>query len=285
MYVTLEPCVHWGRTPPCVEAIKRAEIERLVVAVTDPDPRVHGAGLDELARSGIKVELGCREPEAADLLMPYFKQRLIGLPYVHGKVAMTVDAKVADSGGVSKWITGPSARESSHLIRESVQAVVVGSRTYLIDQPSLDARFSRRRARRQPERWVMSRSGDLNLREGFSLYGGEPRQFLIDRAADGVLSLLVEGGPTLIGSFLADQLIDQLELFIAPAVMGGPGLEAFAFREVTSLADLVRGRFGQIKRVGEDLWISLLTPEGLHFRSQVAGWLEEQKTRFDSRAS
>jgi len=140
LYVTLEPCAHWGRTPPCVDAILAAGLSRCVVALRDPDPRVDGRGLRRLRAAGVKVELGLLAAEAGEQLAAYRRAQVTGRPRVTWKVASSLDGRIADARGRSKWITGESARADVHRLRSASDAIVVGAGTARADDPQLTAR-------------------------------------------------------------------------------------------------------------------------------------------------
>ncbi|MFZ5831242.1 MAG: bifunctional diaminohydroxyphosphoribosylaminopyrimidine deaminase/5-amino-6-(5-phosphoribosylamino)uracil reductase RibD, partial [Planctomycetota bacterium] len=140
MFVTLEPCCHFGKTPPCTRAVVDAGIRRVVVAIGDPFPAVAGGGLAELRAAGIETTIGVLEAEAAELVAPYLKLLRTGLPWVIAKWAMTLDGKIATHTGVSRWISGPESRAVVHRLRGRVDAIVVGRQTAAIDDPQLTAR-------------------------------------------------------------------------------------------------------------------------------------------------
>ncbi len=156
LYVTLEPCCHFGRTPPCTSALIEADVTSVVVAIDDPNPRVAGGGLTRLREAGISVALGDGAAEAQDILLPFFKHITSGLPYVTAKWAMSLDGKIATTSGDSRWISGPQAREWVHQLRDEVDAIVVGLGTVLADDPALTVRLTdgeSRRAERPGKPW------------------------------------------------------------------------------------------------------------------------------------
>ena len=153
MYVTLEPCLTWGRTPPCTEAIIKAGISRVLVATTDPNPSVSGKGIELLRNSGLQVELGLLDEEAKRMNESYIKFARTGLPFVTLKVAATIDGKIATGGGQSKWITEVEARDHVQSLRADADAILVGVGSILADDPSLTVRIGE--GERKPRRIVL----------------------------------------------------------------------------------------------------------------------------------
>lgn len=253
LYVTLEPCTHWGKTPPCVDAVLRSGVRRVVVAMEDPNPRVSGGGIRRLKRRGIRVETGVCEAEARRLNRAFVARALYGRPHVTLKAATSLDGRAATVTGESKWITGPEAREAGHRLRAGVDAIAIGAGTAAADRPSLISHGQGRHPIRvlfdsrlmTPVRgplfdraaptWVVttdrspaSRRRRL-MRRGVRLILAkkDPRgrvdisDALKRLSAFGVGTLLVEGGPTLAESFRAAGAIDSVAWFIAPMVLGG----------------------------------------------------------------
>ncbi|MGC9155844.1 MAG: bifunctional diaminohydroxyphosphoribosylaminopyrimidine deaminase/5-amino-6-(5-phosphoribosylamino)uracil reductase RibD [Ferrimicrobium sp.] len=220
MYVTLEPCSHHGRTPPCVDAIVAAGIRRVVASIVDPDPRVAGRGFLALRRAGVAVEVGVESTRSVQELIPYLVQRRLGRPWVRAKVAMTLDGRVADRTGASQWITSPAARDRGHELRAESQAVVVGAETMEADHPLLTARPGGGEASTQPERWVFAHRSLSYCTPGVQVSSAAPQEFLDDLGSRGVLSVLIEGGPTLQGSFFAEGLVDEVYVYLAPMIFG-----------------------------------------------------------------
>ncbi|WP_298209287.1 bifunctional diaminohydroxyphosphoribosylaminopyrimidine deaminase/5-amino-6-(5-phosphoribosylamino)uracil reductase RibD [Ferrimicrobium sp.] len=220
MYVTLEPCSHHGRTPPCVDAIVAAGIRRVVASIVDPDPRVAGRGFLALRRAGVEVEVGVESTEGVQELIPYLVQRRMRRPWVRAKVAMTLDGRVADRRGASQWITSPAARDRGHQLRAESQAIVVGAETMEADHPLLTARPGGVETTTQPERWVFARRSLSYCTPGVQVTAAAPQEFLDDLGSRGVLSVLIEGGPMLQGSFFAEGLVDEVYVYLAPMVFG-----------------------------------------------------------------
>ena len=263
-YVTLEPCCHWGRTPPCTDALIAAGIARVVVALRDPDPRVDGEGLQRLREAGIAVETGLLEEEARRVNAGFIKRLRAGLPLVTLKLATTLDGRIATRTGESQWITGPEARRMAHALRGSHDAVMAGSGTLLADDPALtcrlpgyarlptvrviaDARLRTPLGARlfhdDAPAWIATRPGHdpaalaaLEQRGAAFLDvppapggGLEPEALLRAIAARGITRLMVEGGAALAASLLRAGLVDRLAWFVAPSLIGGdgrPGLES-----------------------------------------------------------
>jgi len=273
MYVTLEPCVHQGRTPPCTKAVIAAGIARVVVAAVDPDSRVHGKGLAELAAAGLEVEVGLEAAAVLEELRSYAKHRLTGLPWVVAKAAITLDGKVADGEGRSKWITSELARRRTHELRRLVQAIVVGRGTMEADLPELSARVGDEVIGRQPERFVLARHQPSRLSEGVVVSDAEPEAFLRQRAAAGALSVLVEGGPTLIGAFLGERLVDELILVVAPRLFGDPRAPSWARAEPPfGLDDAPSFHLADLERLGDELLVAYRSLESCNF---VAGLVDD----------
>ena len=218
LYVTLEPCAHHGRTPPCVDAIVAAGVRRVVVGATDPNTVASG-GADRLREAGVEVEV-VDSPEARRQHEAWRTWVSLGRPFVTYKVAVTLDGRVTVPG--SRWISGEASRRLVHELRAASDAVAVGMGTVRLENPRLDARGVD--APRQPRRLAFGR-GPLPAGSELELLSGPLEGELRALAADGVQSLLLEGGPTLAGSFLREGLVDKLLLFVAPTLSGaGPPL-------------------------------------------------------------
>lgn len=287
LYLTLEPCTHQGRTPPCAEAVIEAGISLVVVATEDPDRRVAGRGVRALEDAGIPVERGVRDDEARKLNEAYFTHRLLGRPFVTYKAASSLDGRTAARDGTSKWITGEAARQDVQRMRAQSDAICVGIGTVLIDDPSLTARRVRVKppvrvvadssARTpidaavlegEPAPLVFTTAGaDSGLVEALRTAGAEvveagggPRvsigHMLETLAARGILSLLLEGGETLAGAFAEAELIDRYVFYVAPKLLGGDGTPGIlAGWSAKSIGDAVPLEIRSIKRVGEDVRI------------------------------
>ncbi len=282
MYVSLEPCNHHGRTPPCVDAILDAGIAEVHVAIADPNPSVAGGGAAALRDAGVKVVVGERAAEASTLLEAYLKWVTTGRPFVTAKFAMSLDGKTATRSGHSQWITGERARQHVHELRAASDAVMVGVGTVLADDPLLTAR-DRRGApmARQPLRVVVDSSARtppgarlfshpgpviIAAAESRTVAGAETVALpLPDGAVDlerlldhlgaerQVTSVLVEGGKTLLGSLFDLGLVDKVVAFVAPTIVGGDeAATAVGGRGAETMSDALRLERTKVRRFGRD---------------------------------
>ncbi|MBN2378652.1 bifunctional diaminohydroxyphosphoribosylaminopyrimidine deaminase/5-amino-6-(5-phosphoribosylamino)uracil reductase RibD [candidate division WOR-3 bacterium] len=250
LYVNLEPCVHFGRTPPCTEKIAKAKIRRVVIAVKDPDKLVNGKGIQQLRSSRIQVDVGLLEDEARTLNQAYFKHRETGLPFVILKLATTLDAKIATSEGDSQWITGEEARAFSHKLRAESGAVMVGVGTILKDDPELTVRLVPghnplkvvldTRLRTPPDARLFEQGKTLIFTNRDALserdrYDEKVSLTAVDLEEDGylnmvqvlrelgrrqVIQLLVEGGGKVASELLRQGLADRFICCINPSLLG-----------------------------------------------------------------
>ncbi len=258
MYVTLEPCNHHGRTPPCTELIIRHGMRRVVVAMTDPNPLVAGKGCDRIREDGIEVEVGLMEDAARKLNEAFIKHIVTGMPFLTLKLAVTLDGFIADSEGQSKWITGAEARKLVHGVRAESDAIMVGSGTVSADNPSLNVRDAEGEdplrvlidsklniapdARVLADGHAIIAATDTALSEKESALlaaGAEVWRFPSDNGRvplmpvlnklgeRGVMTVLCEGGAGLASSLIAEGLVDKLVMMIAPKVLGR-GVSAFS---------------------------------------------------------
>jgi diaminohydroxyphosphoribosylaminopyrimidine deaminase / 5-amino-6-(5-phosphoribosylamino)uracil reductase len=255
LYVTLEPCAHQGRTGPCVDAIIAAGVGRVVIGIEDPDPQVAGRGVARLRQAGIEVTEAILGEEIAAELAPYLTHRRTGRPWVTLKLAATLDGRTAAADGTSRWITGPEARQDVHRLRARHDAVLVGAGTVRADDPALTVRDA---SGRDPLRVVLgSAPPGAKVQPALELSGPLP-EVLDDLGRRGVLSVLVEGGPTVAWSFHAQGLVDRYVIYLAPALMGGSdGRPLLAGPGAATIADAWRGRLVGLERIGDDLRIEL----------------------------
>ena len=295
MYVTLEPCCHYGRTPPCTQAIIAAGIAEVHLAMLDANPLVSGRGKDELEREGIKVYLGEHEEEAKKVNEAYTKFITTGMPYVTAKFAVSLDGKIATRSGDSKWISGDEARKYVHNLRYTSDAIMAGVNTVLVDDPRLTARSCGGRggtARKQPLRVIVdgkgrtpltaqlfSEPGNTLLALGKFVTPEEKAAFaqvdaellelpseggLVDLgellkvlAERGITSVLVEGGGILLGSLFDGKLVDKVIAFITPIIIGGKEAKtAVSGKGVDKVVDSLKLRRVSLEKLGEDLMVS-----------------------------
>jgi diaminohydroxyphosphoribosylaminopyrimidine deaminase/5-amino-6-(5-phosphoribosylamino)uracil reductase len=292
LYVTLEPCAHHGRTPPCADAVAAAGIDRVVVAMPDPDSRVGGRGIERLRACGIAVDAGVLEEEARRLNEAYVLHRTLGRPFVTCKSAVTLDGRTAAADGTSQWITGAEARRDVHRLRSRSDAIAVGIGTVLADDPSLTVRgVPSRLAGPPPLRVVVDTGGRTPLRAQV-LSDEAPTLVVVSEDADpdtverlrwagadvlsvpsdggkivvpvmlaalgsrGIVSLLLEGGPRLAGGFVSAGCVDRFVFYVAPKLLGGPetsgAIEGWAAPSIGAAASL---EIESVRRLGDDLRI------------------------------
>ena len=256
LYVTLEPCMHHGRTPPCADAVIAAGVFRVVAAAGDPNPKTDGQGFERLRAAGLEVELpgGELERRARRQNEAYRTWIAKSRPFVTYKAAMTLDGRLAAAGGDARWISGEASRRLVHELRAASDAVAVGMGTVRAENPKLTARDVG--AVCQPRRLAFGH-GPLPKGSELELLSGPLVEELARLAEEGVQSLLLEGGPTLAGAFLRARLIDKLLLFVAPKLVGGDDAPPlFAGLSVRSLAEAVPVSGVEVTPVGEDLLLT-----------------------------
>jgi len=264
-WVTLEPCSHHGRTPPCADALVAAGVSRVVIALEDPDPKVAGQGAARLVEAGLDVTLGTCADAAADVLAPYLHHRRTGRPFVVLKLAASLDGRTAAPDGTSQWITGPTARADAHALRAESDAVVVGAGTVRADDPSLTVRDAPA-PRGDPVRVVLGTAPPGAKVHPCLERGGDLGPVLDELGSLGHLQVLVEGGATVAHAFHRAGLVDRYVLYLAPVLFGGddaPGL--FTGPGAPTLAAAARGRLRRVTPLGDDLRVDL-EPEPLQER-------------------
>jgi diaminohydroxyphosphoribosylaminopyrimidine deaminase/5-amino-6-(5-phosphoribosylamino)uracil reductase len=258
LYVTLEPCNHVGRTPPCTEAIIAAGVSRVVVGVQDPDTRVAGAGLERLRKAGLQVDVNVCVTEVSEQLAAYLHHRRTGRPFVLLKLAMTIDGFIAAKSGAGGWITGDVARRRVHELRAASDAILVGAGTVRADDPQLSVRDS---PGNSPRRIVLGRAPTGARVHPCTEWTGPLVDLLDTLGNEGVLQLMVEGGANVAAQFHAAGLIDRYVFHIAPAVMGGAdAVPAFAGDTAATLGDVWRGSLVSTQQLGDDVEV-VIAPE------------------------
>ncbi len=258
LYVTLEPCNHVGRTPPCTGVVLAAKVARVVVSCRDPNPHVTGGGVERLRAAGVQVDVGCREADGRRLIAPWTKFVTTGMPYVTLKQGLSLDGRIASRSGASKWVTGPEARARVHVLRAQNDAVVIGIGTALADDPRLTVRdapgpsplrvvFDTKlrlpltgqlvQSARDVPTWVVCTIDAPSLAEEQLVERGvevlrapasaegriDPIAALRMLAARGIVAAMIEGGAELAGSALAGGVVDELHAFIGPILLGPRG--------------------------------------------------------------
>jgi diaminohydroxyphosphoribosylaminopyrimidine deaminase/5-amino-6-(5-phosphoribosylamino)uracil reductase len=261
--VTLEPCNHHGRTPPCVDALLAAGVAKVAYAVDDPNPEAAG-GAARLAAAGVEVLAGVQaDAVIAGPLREWLHKQRTGLPHVTWKYATSIDGRSAAADGSSQWITSEAARADLHRRRAAADAIVVGTGTVLIDDPTLTARLpDGTLADRQPLRVVV---GERELSADANVLNGDSRTMVIRsrdpeevfKALADRTDVLLEGGPTLAGAFLRAGLIDRILAYVAPILLGGP-IAAVDDVGVANITGALRWRYDGVERIGPDLLLSLV---------------------------
>jgi diaminohydroxyphosphoribosylaminopyrimidine deaminase/5-amino-6-(5-phosphoribosylamino)uracil reductase len=289
LFVTLEPCTHQGRTPPCAPRVIEAGFTRVVIGTTDPNPAVDGRGVTALRDAGIEVETGVRRGDAERLIQTFSKYIRTKRPFVTAKIAVSLDGRAAAADGSSQWITGPTARRDSHRMRAGADAVLVGIGTVLRDDPQLTVRLRGYRGR-QPLRVVLDSSGRTptdaavlgpeaptlvvatdkatqDAEEALRARGAEvlrvpSRDGRVDLAAvlealghREVTHLLIEGGPTVIGDAVERSLADRYVFYVAPKLLGSGGPGAVAALVAPTISDARELRVESVRHIGADLRI------------------------------
>lgn len=294
MYVTLEPCPHYGRTPPCTQAIIDAGISEVHMALLDPNPVVSGCGLRRLSEKGIKTHIGMCEQQASEINEAYTKHITTGLPFVVAKFAMSLDGKIATKTGDSKWITKEETRKYAHALRHTADAIMVGVNTVVADDPRLTAKGCGGRGgtgKKQPLRLVIDSKGKVPLESRiFDPPGGvlvavvapfdsAKKQKLIEVGAEvvelparggsvdiiellkllgrrGIVTVLVEGGGKLLGSLFDHRLVDKVLAFISPIIIGGYEAVSVGGNGVDNIARALRLTRVDIKTFGDDVLVT-----------------------------
>ncbi len=295
IYVTLEPCCHHGKTPPCAEAIAQAGIKRVVVATTDPNPKVNGKGIEYLTKAGVTVEVGLLEDQARYENRGYFSHRTRHRAWCAAKIALSLDGKMANPESFSKWITCEAARKLAHTFRADHDGILVGGGTVRNDNPELTVRMTKGS---HPTRFILSPNFGIphgshlartvkevptyllttenSKPQGLDIDGLnvvtfpensdgriDPVQILQKLPRLGILSLMIEGGSQVLSSFMAAGMIDELFVVYAPSVIG-VGISPFESFKPESWDWKPRYTCSSIKRVGSDLAVQY-TREGYPF--------------------
>ncbi len=266
VYTTLEPCNHQGRTGPCTEALIEAGVARVVIGIEDPDPLVAGTGIARLRDAGIEVDVGVAAEEVERQLRPYVHHRRTGRPWVVLKLAATIDGRVAAPDGSSQWITGPEARADVHRLRAESDAILVGAGTVRTDDPALTVRdWPPAELRidpagvRNPRRVVLGSAPEGAKVHPCLEFDGEIPDLLDQLGADGVVQLMIEGGPRVAHAFHHPRLVNEYVVYVAPALFAGSDAAGlFAGTGAMSIEGVWRGEFEDVTTLGRDLRITML---------------------------
>ncbi|MCK4842472.1 MAG: bifunctional diaminohydroxyphosphoribosylaminopyrimidine deaminase/5-amino-6-(5-phosphoribosylamino)uracil reductase RibD [Methylococcales bacterium] len=290
-YVTLEPCSHQGKTAPCCDALITAGIDRVVVAMQDPNPLVAGRGLRKMQDAGIIVECGVLQQQAEALNKGYIKRMTTGLPFVRSKLAMSLDGRTAMASGESQWITSPQSRSDVQRLRAESSAILTGINTVLEDNPSLNARVgeqvtlavrvildsqlkmpSNSKMLELPGQiWVLTCSDDDQKitaleKTGYQVFQIREKDNKLDLQAvmfflgeQQINNVLVEAGAILNGALLSEKLVDEWILYMAPCVLGDQGRGLFNLPDMQKMADKKQLNMTSVRQVGTDLKLTFET--------------------------
>ncbi len=288
LYITLEPCVHFGRTPPCALAVIEAGVKRVVIGTKDPNPLVAGKGIRKLRRAGIEVTVGVLSEQCVSLNDGYNKFITTGLPLVTLKLASTLDGRIATNSGESKWITGAKSRRLVHEMRSRHDAVMVGAGTAIKDDPRLNVRgvkgsvdptrvvidtrlrispgakvlkkgapviiYCSRRAAKKKQEALRALGATVvavtETKDGLSL-----KTVLRDLARRGVTSVMIEGGASLAASAIKAKLVDRVKIFYAPKLLGSDALPMIGALKIAKLKSAPEIKEMKVRRIGEDILI------------------------------
>jgi diaminohydroxyphosphoribosylaminopyrimidine deaminase/5-amino-6-(5-phosphoribosylamino)uracil reductase len=274
MYVTLEPCSHQGKTPPCTKAIVKSGAKKVIVAMLDPSPMICGRGVNLLQDAGIEVDVGLLENEARELNRGFVKRMLTGLPFVTSKIAMSLDGKTAMSSGESKWITSQQSRNDVQKLRCNNQAIMTGSGTVISDNPSLTVRLNDSEI--SPLRVVID-SGNKITNQKLNIFSSDTSTLVLNNSNSSVLSngkidlnavliklgemginnLLVEAGSGLNGAMLEAGLIDEYIIYTAPIILGSDAQPMIQI-PLTKMAEKINLDIVDIRNIGEDIKIKAI---------------------------
>ncbi len=272
IFVTLEPCSHQGKTPPCAQAIINSGAKKVIIATLDPNPLVSGQGVKMLRNAGIEVAIGLLESKALELNRGFIKRMKTNLPFVTCKIGMSLDGKTSMQSGESKWITSESARQDVQLLRAQNQAILTGSGTVLSDNPSMTVRLDNVDA--NPLRVVIDGKQQINNTE-FNIFSDDaPTQVfnnsntrvnesgkldltdvLTQLANQGINTLLLEAGPGLIGAMINEDLIDEFVFYVAPTLMGSSANSMMTLA-IDKMSDKINLSINDIRIIDKDIRIS-----------------------------
>ena len=262
LYVTLEPCSHFGQTPPCVDEIIKNKFKKVVIATQDPDERVNGEGIKKLRQAGIDVVCGVFEKEAQEINRGFFKAKKTGLPFVTLKLATSLDGKIATKNFDSKWISSEKARQFSHHLRSINDAILVGANTIRKDDPTLDCRIAGLESF-SPKIVILSDKNNFNPaakifqnqeKNPVIILGGDLTKILRKLCASGINSILIEGGQKTATEFLQENLVDELVWIRNKKIIGNDGISAIGEMNFSKISEVLNSFSRQeIRETDEDL--------------------------------
>lgn len=273
MYVTLEPCCHYGKTPPCTEAIIKNKLKKVVIAIEDVDPRVKGKSIKILQNAGIEVEVGIRREAAYGINSIFFFYKRNNRPYIVLKAALTLDGKIATHNYNSKWISNEKSRQFVHHLRSKLKAIAIGKNTILNDKPRLNCRLDG--FENKPiDKIVFSHSNDESLFDSFAR--NEGKNFIIN---DNIISnkeefykfcdvnyidsVLIEGGSKVYSWFIDNNLIDRFLLFFRPSFLGKDGIPLYTHEGINTIEELKKYNIVSTKQIDDNILIDLSKGEPL----------------------
>jgi diaminohydroxyphosphoribosylaminopyrimidine deaminase/5-amino-6-(5-phosphoribosylamino)uracil reductase len=289
LYVNLEPCCHFGKTPPCTDAIIRSGIKKVVAAMKDPNPLVNGKGFKELKNAGIKIKEGVLKKEAEFLNRIFIKNVTQKKPYIFLKAGISVDGKIALKNGQSKWITSEKSRKHSQILRKMADAILVGINTVLVDNPFLDCRIDKEKRIKKiildsncripinanlfknsepKDIFIFIKKGDKSkikklIDEGVNVIIDKSKgnvideNFVVDNLyKNNIMSVLVEGGSKIATSFLKKRLVDEIYLYISPKIIGNDGISFFGELNFTDLHKIFSIKKTSIVELGSDILLT-----------------------------
>ena len=263
LYVNLEPCSHYGKTPPCVDLIIERKLKKVIIGMKDVNPKVDG--ISKLKSAGIEVEVGILEDEARFLNRVFIKNMTQNLPYVVLKTATTLDGKIATSTGDSKWITSGDSREKVYEMRKGFDCIMTSSNTVIADNPKMEHKFKcvLDKDSRTPKNALIYKQGEVFVatKENTPLVDGQLdlKSVLKTLYAKGICSVFIECGGTLAGTLLRENLIDEIYQFIAPKILNdNTGKSAFDGDSVTQISEAKNFKIYSVEQIGEDILLKII---------------------------
>jgi len=263
IYITLEPCSHQGKTPPCVDELIKHNFKRVIIAAIDPNPLVQGRGINKLIAAGIKIESGILEDKSLEINKRFFKSISQNIPYITLKLATSLDGKISCSNGSSKWITNPKSRKYAHYLRSQNDTILIGKNTLKMDNPELNCRIEGLEEF-SPRPIILTNDSDLDLDSNLKIARSQPliistknqslRKSVEELSSQGINSILIEGGSKAATAFLKEGLVDEIIIFRSNKIIGGDGISMFSDMEIKDVSEAISD-FKRVttRRFDEDL--------------------------------